>query len=198
MKWRKIAKNQEISIRRGDNITLADIASLEWSRIPQIIFPSNIDRVINIGRAPENAYVTKSESTGRNHACLIITRNNKIFILDQSKNGTKVNGDRLPVYQFRQVNKGQKIILGNDEILDWTKIGVPGLTGKQKLMLAGIGVITLLSLLMWLNWDKIIIPPPPEPVKTAQDFSKSIVMVYNQFFLYFKGCQRKYIFPRAK
>lgn len=178
----KLPKNQEINIKRGDSIVFADIAPIEWSRIPQINFPSNIDREISIGRAPENSYVTKSESTGRNHAILIITKDGKYFILDQSKNGTKVDSERLPIYQFKKIKNGQKITLGNEEVLDWFRIGGPGIPVNQKRIIVSIGVLILLGLLAWWKKDLIIPTPPPPPVKTVQEYKKSIVMVYNKFF----------------
>ena len=90
-----LPKGKEINIRRGDQVVFADIATLEWSRIPII-----------------NNYITKSDDTGRNHACLVVTSDNKYYILDQSKTGTLINGDRLPVYQFVKTKKCDKIKFG--------------------------------------------------------------------------------------
>ena len=179
----QLPKNKEINIRRGDQIVFADSATLEWSRIPVINFPSNISSVYTIGRSTENNYITKSDDTGRNHACLVVTADKAYYILDQSKNGVTISGERIPVYQFKKTNRCDKIKLGNSEYLEWSKIAGPGLScGVKKLLIWGLPSLLILGLAgFYLNSsaekrkNEVVVIKP-------QDRQSAIAMVYNEFY----------------
>ncbi len=180
-----LPKGKEINIRRGDQVVFADIATLEWSRIPIINFPPGIISTYNIGRSPENNYITKSDDTGRNHACLVVTSDNKYYILDQSKTGTLINGDRLPVYQFVKTKKCDKIKFGDSELLYWNKIAGSGLScNTLKLIYFGLPLILLLTI-SGLKYQKHIMEEREKRehiVVPAKDRTSSLVMIYNKFY----------------
>lgn len=88
--------------------------------VSQILFKdSKIQLVakITIGRAPENNIVVNNKLTSRHHA-VIQKIKDAYFIKDEkSTNGTFLNGQRIPPEKYVKLNPGDKITIGNDNLV---------------------------------------------------------------------------------
>lgn len=68
----------------------------------------------SIGRAPDNGVVISQQSTSvSGHHCEIVVNNGKVYLRDVgSRNGTYVNGTRIPVGQLIPLQPGMQVFLG--------------------------------------------------------------------------------------
>lgn len=72
---------------------------------------------ISIGRAPENNIVIDNKLTSRHHA-IIQKIKDAYFIRDEnSTNGTFLNGKKIPPEKYVRLNPGDKITIGNDNLV---------------------------------------------------------------------------------
>ena len=72
---------------------------------------------ITSGRAPENNIVVNNKLTSRHHA-VIQKIKDAYFIKDEkSTNGTFLNGQRIPPEKYVRLNPGDKITIGNDNLV---------------------------------------------------------------------------------
>lgn len=68
----------------------------------------------SIGRAPDNGVVISQQSTSvSGHHCEIVVNNGKVYLRDVgSRNGTFINGTRIPVGQLIPLQPGMQVFLG--------------------------------------------------------------------------------------
>lgn len=104
----RVTPGKEVQIQRGQNIVFAD-TTLDWSKIDDIKIPAGVKRVIGIGSHYSNNIVVSGATVSRFHACLRQLSNGKWEICDYSKNGTTLNGRRLPKGQWTPFKKSDKI-----------------------------------------------------------------------------------------
>ncbi len=80
-------------------------------------------QIISIGRKPDNQIVINdhSQTVSGYHATIKVTESH-IFITDNSTNGTKVNGFRIPKYIEYPIKRGDSITFADHLLLDWSKI----------------------------------------------------------------------------
>ena len=69
---------------------------------------------ITIGRDPHCDIVLKAATVSRKHA-VILRRRYRWFICDNSKNGTYVNGKKIPEGEFYALSAGDRIVFANEE-----------------------------------------------------------------------------------
>lgn len=84
-------------------------------------------RTYKIGRNPDNDIVIKDDTliVSRYHATLKVTDNGSITIIDNSTNGTFVNGIRLQKNLETKVKNGDEIKFGKSVSLNWHEIQIP-------------------------------------------------------------------------
>lgn len=104
----RVTPGKEVQIHRGQSIVFAD-TSLDWSKIDDIKIPAGVKKVVGIGSHYSNAIVVSGATVSRFHACLRQLSNGKWEICDYSKNGTTLNGRRLPKGQWTPFKKSDKI-----------------------------------------------------------------------------------------
>lgn len=111
---KQIAPNVEVPIRRGDKIEFDNIA-LNWGQVPQIPLPdpSKVKGVYGVGKNQRNRFHLQGESVSRYHATFKEMKNGKWFIQDHSKNGTYINGNRIPANQDVLLKAKDSIVCGN-------------------------------------------------------------------------------------
>ncbi|MBR5866507.1 MAG: FHA domain-containing protein [Spirochaetaceae bacterium] len=74
---------------------------------------------ITIGRSADNNIVIDNKLASRHHA-LIQKIKNAYFLKDEnSTNGTFLNGRRLPADKYVRLNPGDKITIGNSNLILW-------------------------------------------------------------------------------
>lgn len=81
-------------------------------------------RVLTIGRdySSDIHINDNTDIVSRNHATIEIGRFGKYYIVDQSRNGTYVNGIRIPSQQKYEVRRGEEVSLAHTAILDWSLV----------------------------------------------------------------------------
>ena len=84
-----------ITVRRGDAIRFADV-ELMWNQIPMPENNSNYKALFGVGTNFRNEIQISGNTVSRFHATLKIGKDGKAYIQDHSKNGTTVNGRKIP------------------------------------------------------------------------------------------------------
>lgn len=82
-------------------------------------------KTITIGRGPENMVTLNDAKTSRRHALLRCYPMGKMEIVDQSKNGTFVNGMRIPSSKPYPLTRKDIVIFAHAEALDWNEVPNP-------------------------------------------------------------------------
>lgn len=113
----RLQPNKDIPVKRGDNIRIAD-KILDWQHIPNLPMPdtSKIKEMRGIGTNFRNKYQLQENGVSRFHATYTKKSDNKWYIQDHSKNGTKVNGQRIASNQDIRIKKGDKIECAGVEV----------------------------------------------------------------------------------
>lgn len=111
---KRIQPNVEVPVRRGDKIEF-DQVPLNWGDVPTIPLPdpSKVKGIYGIGKSQRNRYCLPGESVSRYHATFKEMKNGKWFIQDHSRNGTFINGQRIPANQDYPIKKGDMIVCGS-------------------------------------------------------------------------------------
>lgn len=108
LKGNRLTPGKEIQVYRGDNIMFAD-APLDWSRIPMPAAQTDVKKSLGIGSHYHNAIVVNGPNVSRFHATLKQKKDGKWYICDHSKNGTSVNGARIPKDKDTLLKRGDAI-----------------------------------------------------------------------------------------
>lgn len=110
----RIQPNVEVPVRRGDRIEFDQIA-LNWGQVPtiQLPDPAKVKGVYGIGKSQRNRYCLPGDSVSRYHATFKEMKSGKWFIQDHSRNGTFINGQRIPTGQDVPVKAGDQIVCGS-------------------------------------------------------------------------------------
>lgn len=82
------------------------------------LFNKTIMKLIKIGRDPNSEIILRSPYVSSNHAELILLDNGDILLVDNSSNGTTLNGIRLTPGVEVKVRRGDQIMFA-DTPLDW-------------------------------------------------------------------------------
>lgn len=104
----RLTPGKETPVRRGDNVVIADVP-LDWSRIQDISVPADVKLMKGIGSHYMNDITIQGPNVSRFHATLRQMKNGKWFICDHSKNGTTVNGTRIPKDRYVPIKKGDEV-----------------------------------------------------------------------------------------
>lgn len=110
---KRISPNVDVPVRRGDRIEF-DTVLLNWGVIPQIPLPdpSKVKGIYGVGKNQRNRYTLSGDSVSRYHATFKEMKNGKWFIQDHSKNGTYINGNRIPSNQDVPIKASDSIVCG--------------------------------------------------------------------------------------
>jgi len=135
-----------VNIRRGDAIRFADV-ELQWSQVPMPEDNSAYKAIYGIGSHLNNDIQLTGETVSRYHATIKVGKDNKVYIVDHSKNGTTVDGQKIPANQPVRIKKSSAIVCGRVPVplktapIQWpSNVLKPILTiAAAILILAGIG-----------------------------------------------------------
>lgn len=148
----KLTPHSPHAVQRGDRVQLGDM-SLPWGKVPVENDYSEYKKVISIGYDGRNTIQVANKNVSRYHATFLVSKRNKCYVIDHSKNGTTVNGRSIPKNVLTAVNpRKDKIAVGQAPVslsayvprsFNWTKAAV---VAACVLILAGVGV---------LAWNKV-------------------------------------------
>ena len=149
----KLTPNQEVSIKRGDNIRFANMP-LDWSLVPtlQKVDFKTIKEMRGIGSNYRNKYQIQGSKVSRFHATMKKMANGKWYIQDHSTNGTTVNGSLIPKDQDVLIKRGDRIICAG--------VAVPNPCDNERptinwTLFAGIAAGVALIVALSINYPKI-------------------------------------------
>lgn len=111
----RLAPNKEVSVKRGDNIRIANVA-LDWNSIPIMQGLQGVKEIRGIGTNFRNKYQLQGGRVSRFHATLKLKDDKKWYIQDHSRNGTTVNGQPIPPNQDIPLKKSDKILCAGVEV----------------------------------------------------------------------------------
>ncbi len=185
VRGQRVNKEVEIPVNRGDKITFAGVADLDWSKIPTIAPPPPGWQVYSIGSDLNNR-IQINDSSGyisRFHATVKIDPNGKIYINDHSTNGTFVNGMKIPSNTDYPIKRRDQVMLANTQPLDWNRIK-PGSSSVNiwhiilpvaAALLIGFGIFGWQK--GWLGGNTWTLE------KTYRTYSNSIVCVIHSYYI---------------
>ena len=180
VRGQKIQPETEISVNRGDKITFAGVADLDWSKIPIVLPPPPQWRIYSIGSELRNRIQVNDPSgrVSRYHATIKIDPKGKIFINDHSSNGTFVNGARIQSGQDVHIKRKDKVSFANTVPLDWNIVKLASSTSQMYIaaaiifLLIGLGIAGIQSGWFETKWSL---------EKTYNTYSNSIVCIYHEY-----------------
>ena len=122
----QIKPGKPVNIRRGDAIRFADV-ELQWGQVPMPEDNSAYKAIYGIGSHFNNDIQISGGTVSRYHATIKIGRDNKVYIIDHSKNGTTVDGNKIPSNNPVRIKKSSSVVCGGvpvnlkDPIVKWPK-----------------------------------------------------------------------------
>lgn len=144
---KKLNPNQEVPIKRGDYVRLAD-TDLVWSRIPSPEKNTKYKTIVNIGSNFRNDIVLNSSTVSRYHATLKVEKGGKAYLVDNgSKNGTQVNGVR--VSGPTRVKRGDNVLIGGEDITEQLKQFIPSSIPSWAWIAGGVAAVAATVALIW-------------------------------------------------
>lgn len=107
-------------------------------------------KVYTIGRDLQSDIVIEDDSDviSRLHATIRFD-GRKMYIIDQSQNGTYVNGMRMSANEEVPVSRNDTVSFANVVELDWSRLPDPGKARMRKMWIALISLLALL-LIVWI------------------------------------------------
>lgn len=182
---KRIEPEVEVSVRRGDVISLADVYTLDWNKIPVIpsIDPTMWD-IYSIGTDYRNRIKINdsTNSVSRFHATLKVNKKSgKIVITDYSSNGTFVNGNRITSEQEVSVEWKQRVSFANTPF-DWSRVKKPAQTHHILLKMAVVVAVGLVLGLGFWQWDSISGVFNCKNVRNTEQAQKATVLTYHRYF----------------
>ena len=114
---KRLTPNEEVRVQRGDLIRFGD-TELNWNKVPINYGPKNGETWYNIGTSQKVEIPVSSPFVGRFHA-ILMQKDKKFFIMDNdSKNGTLVDGKKIPANKFIPLKRGQNVICGDADVTE--------------------------------------------------------------------------------
>lgn len=175
---KEIPKKVEVNIKRSDKILFAGEISLDWFQVPDIKYPTNIKKKITIGKGQGYDYqLREHDEISRDHAEILITDDNKLYLMDKSQKGTSVNGFKIDRYKFVQIKKGDKISFAEQDVFDWKKISAPSRINHWYVTIPVAVAVFAVGIFLLINY---LIKPDPK-IALYERYKNSVALVYNAY-----------------
>lgn len=171
----RIKPNKPVNVKRGDAIRFADI-ELQWSQVPMPEDNSAYQGIYGIGSHFNNELQISGATVSRYHATVKHGRDGKMYLSDHSKNGTTVDGVRIPPNTPYRIKKSSAVACGGVPV-DLSKL--PWKTDVWKYIIGVAAAIIVLAVVGIGVWN-IIPPSKGKPWTTAMIYDRyntSVVMI---------------------
>lgn len=177
---KRIEPNKEVSVRRGDKIEFDDVL-LNWSNVPNIpiLDPSVVKNVQGVGKSARNKIRLTGDKVSRYHATIKQMKDGKWFIQDHSKNGTFVNGQKIPSDTDVRITYKDSIICADAPCPN--PVPKPAINKNFATILASVAAVAAIVLTILLKPEilDIISPNRIDPAKATvmveQSYSLKVV-----------------------
>ena len=107
----RIQPGKPVNVKRGDAIRFADV-ELQWNQVPMPEDNSAYRGIYGIGTHFNNEIQISGATVSRYHATVKHGKDGKMYIFDHSKNGTTVNGTKIPSNNPVQIKKSSAVVCG--------------------------------------------------------------------------------------
>lgn len=134
-----IKPNTPVSVRRGDAIRFADV-ELQWSQVPQPEDNSAYKGIYSIGSHFNNDLQVSGNTVSRYHATIKQAKDGKMYIVDHSKNGTTVDGTKIPSNSPHRIKRNSAVVCGGVPV-DTSRLPWPSPIGKYVLIAVACAVV---------------------------------------------------------
>lgn len=152
VRGQQVQPGVEVSVRRGDSIMFAGIP-LDWKNVPTESVPADVRGVYGIGSHSRNSFRLSDPTVSRFHATLKVKKNGKVYICDHSKNGTLLNGVKIPANKDVPLKRSDALVCGKSPVDVKSIFPKSFVWGKVAAALAVLLVIGG-GLWWWLNDNK--------------------------------------------
>ena len=149
-----IKPGKPVNVRRGDAIRFGDV-ELQWSQIPLPEDNSAYRAIYGIGSHFNNDIQISGGTVSRYHATIKVGKDNKVYIVDHSKNGTTVDGQRITPNSPHRIKKNSAVVCGGVPVnlkntpIQWPSEAWKTILGAAAAVLvllgAGFGIYKALS-----------------------------------------------------
>lgn len=129
-----IKPNTPVNVKRGDAIRFADV-ELQWSQVPLPEDNSAYQGIYGIGSHFNNDIQISGSTVSRYHATVKHGRDGKMYIFDHSKNGTTVNGTKIPSNTAFRIKRDSAVACGGVPV-DLSRLPWPSQAWKKILAVA--------------------------------------------------------------
>ena len=155
---RQLKPGKAANIRRGDLVRFAEV-ELQWTQVP-LEDNSGYKAVWGIGKDFHNDFQLAGDTVSRFHATIKQATDGKMYIIDHSKNGTTVDGNKIMPNNPTRIKKNSVVTCGNVSVdlsrLPWPK-------DVLKITLAVLAAILLLAAIGYGIYK--MVQPDPKVVK---------------------------------
>ncbi len=138
-----IKPNKPVNVRVGDAIRFADV-ELQWSQVPKQEDNSAYKGLYGIGSHFNNDVQISGNTVSRYHATVKLGRDNKMYIVDHSKNGTTVDGNKVQPNVPYRIKRKSTVVCGGVPVdlshLPWPKNPLKGIAVVAASIIVLIGV----------------------------------------------------------
>lgn len=148
----RIQPGKPVNVRRGDAIRFADV-ELQWSQVPMPEDNSAYKAIFGVGSNFNNDIQIAGSTVSRYHATIKLGRDNKMYIVDHSKNGTTVNGVKIGPNQPYRIKKNSAVVCGGVPV-DTSRLPWPSSAWKTVLAVAAALIIVAgagFGIWKWMN-----------------------------------------------
>ena len=140
-----IKANKPVNIKRGDAIRFADV-ELQWSQVPMPEDNSAYQGVYGIGSHFNNDIQIAGSTVSRYHATVKHGRDGKMYLFDHSKNGTTVDGTKIPSNTPYRIKRKSAVACGGVPV-DLSRLPWPKNTWKYV-----VGIAAAVAVLFGAGW----------------------------------------------
>lgn len=175
----QIKPHKPVNVRRGDAIRFADV-ELQWSQVPMPEDNSAYQGLYGIGSHFNNDFQISGSTVSRYHATVKHGRDGKMYLFDHSKNGTTVDGTKIPSNSPYRIKKSSAVVCGGVPV-DLSRLPWPSETWRYVL---GIAASIVLVVGIGLGVSKgygILCKKTYTDSELYMKYNNSIVMLVGQY-----------------
>ena len=164
----KMVPGKETPVRRGDNVMFADVP-LNWSQVEELRMPADVKQVKTIGAHYTSAIKLQGAGVSRFHAALRQMKDGKWYICDYSKNGTTVNGQRLPKNSYVPIKAGDEIVCAGVPVAN----PIPKKNAGKIIGIVSAAVVACAAIVLAV----VFVPKTWEPSKIYNTYNSSVLLM---------------------
>ena len=169
-----IKPGKPVNVRRGDAIRFGDV-ELMWSQVPMPEDNSAYKAIYGIGSHFNNDIQISGGTVSRYHATIKVGRDNKVYIVDHSKNGTTVDGQKITPNNPYRIKKSSAVVCGGVPVnLKTTPIQWPSEAWKT---IIGVAAAVLIMFGVGFGVYKML-PSGKTSIKSLQNATACVLGQY--------------------